>query len=37
MKNGLRGVPVKGVYAWEPGSHFGIYNPDTFYWQDGHR
>jgi peptide/nickel transport system substrate-binding protein len=37
VKNGLRGVPAKGVYAWEPGSHFGIYNPDTFYWQNGAR
>jgi peptide/nickel transport system substrate-binding protein len=37
VKNGLRGVPVKGVYAWEPGSHFGIYSPDTFYWEKGHR
>jgi peptide/nickel transport system substrate-binding protein len=37
VKNGLRGVPVKGIYSWEPGSHFGIYSPDTFYWQAGHR
>ena len=37
VKNGLRGVPAKGVYSWEPGSHFGIYNPDTFWWQAGHR
>ena len=37
VKNGLRGVPAKGIYSWEPGSHFGIYNPDTFYWQGGHR
>jgi peptide/nickel transport system substrate-binding protein len=37
VKNGLRGVPVKGVYSWEPGSHFGVHNPDTFYWQKGRR
>jgi peptide/nickel transport system substrate-binding protein len=37
VKNGLRGIPVKGVYSWDPGSHFGIYNPDTFYWQNGRR
>jgi peptide/nickel transport system substrate-binding protein len=37
VKNGLRGVPEKGVYAWEPGSHFGLYSPDTFYWQNGRR
>jgi peptide/nickel transport system substrate-binding protein len=27
----LRNVPSKGVYNWEPGAHFGIYNPDTFW------
>ena len=37
VKNGLRGVPEHGVYAWEPGAHFGLYSPDTFYWQDGRR
>ncbi len=37
VKNGLRGVPEKGVYAWDPGAHFGLYSPDTFYWQNGHR
>jgi peptide/nickel transport system substrate-binding protein len=37
VKNGLRGVPAKGVYSWEPGSHFGVHNPDTFYWQNGRR
>jgi peptide/nickel transport system substrate-binding protein len=37
VKNGLRGVPENGVYAWDPGAHFGIYSPDTFYWQGGRR
>ena len=37
VKNGLRGVPAKGVYSWEPGSHFGVHGPDTFYWQNGRR
>jgi peptide/nickel transport system substrate-binding protein len=37
VKNGLRGVPEKGVYAWDPGSHFGLYSPDTFYWEKGSR
>jgi peptide/nickel transport system substrate-binding protein len=27
----LRNVPEKGVYAWNPGAHFGIYLPDTFF------
>ena len=37
VKNGLRGVPTRGIYSWEPGSHFGLYTPDTFYWENGHR
>jgi peptide/nickel transport system substrate-binding protein len=35
VANGLRGVPEKGIYAWDPGAHFGIHGPDTFYWQGG--
>ncbi|MEQ8396210.1 ABC transporter substrate-binding protein [Thalassobaculum sp.] len=27
----LHNVPVQGVYAWDPGAHFGIYRPDTFF------
>lgn len=30
----LRNVPKKGIYNWDPGAHFGIYHPDTF-WFDG--
>jgi peptide/nickel transport system substrate-binding protein len=37
VKNGLRGIPEKGVYAWDPGAHFGAYSPDTFYWRGGRR
>jgi peptide/nickel transport system substrate-binding protein len=37
VKNGLRGVPEHGIYAWDPGAHFGLYSPDTFYWEHGHR
>jgi len=37
VKNGLRGLPEHGVYAWDPGAHFGLYSPDTFYWQGGRR
>jgi hypothetical protein len=25
------------VYAWDPGAHFGVYSPDTFYWEGGRR
>jgi len=27
----LRNVPHTGIYAWDPGAYFGIYNPDTFW------
>ena len=36
VSNRLRNVPEKGIYNWEPGSHFGMYRPDTF-WFDGER
>ncbi|MBX2830661.1 MAG: ABC transporter substrate-binding protein [Rhodospirillales bacterium] len=28
----LRNVPEKGIHSWEPGAFFGIYRPDTFWW-----
>ncbi len=31
VSNRLKNVPREGVYAWNPGAHFGIYLPDTFY------
>ncbi len=31
----LVNVPEQAVYNWDPGAHFGIYNPDTFWWRDG--
>lgn len=27
----MRNVPESGIYNWEPGAHFGIYGPDTFW------
>ena len=27
----LKNVPEEGVFNWEPGAHFGMYRPDTFY------
>lgn len=27
----LRNVPEDGIYAWDPTSYFGIYKPDTFW------
>lgn len=29
----LRNVPKKGVYHWDPGGYFGVYKPDTFWFQ----
>jgi peptide/nickel transport system substrate-binding protein len=37
VKNDLRGLPEKGIYAWDPGAHFGIYGLETLYWQKGRR
>ena len=31
VKNDLRNVPEEGVYNWDPGAQFGIYRPDTFW------
>jgi peptide/nickel transport system substrate-binding protein len=31
VSNRLRNVPVDGIYNWDPGAHFGIYSPDTFW------
>ena len=31
----LRNVPEKGVWNWDPGAHFGVYMPDTFWFDDG--
>lgn len=31
ISNRLHNVPTEGVYNWDPGAHFGIYHPDTFW------
>ena len=33
VSNRLHNVPMDGIYNWDPGAHFGIYQPDTF-WLD---
>ncbi len=33
VMNYMKNVPQKAIYNWDPGSHFGIYKPDSF-WQD---
>ena len=27
----LKNVPAKGIYNWDPGAHFGVYEPDSFW------
>lgn len=34
VSNRLRNVPVEAVYNWEPGAHFGVHHPDTFWFAD---
>lgn len=34
VSNRLRNVPAEAVYNWEPGAHFGIHHPDTFWFAD---
>ena len=31
VKNRMRNVPAEGIYNWDPGSHFGMYRPETFW------
>ncbi len=31
VNNRLQNVPDKAIYNWDPGAHFGIYRPCTFW------
>lgn len=31
VRNTLQNVPEAGIYSWDPGAHFGIYQPSTFW------
>jgi peptide/nickel transport system substrate-binding protein len=31
----LRNVPKEAVFNWEPGAQFGMYRPDTFWFENG--
>ncbi|TVQ33539.1 MAG: ABC transporter substrate-binding protein [Geminicoccaceae bacterium] len=33
VKTNLANVPADAIYSWDPGAHFGIYRPDTFWWR----
>jgi peptide/nickel transport system substrate-binding protein len=34
VANRLKNVPKNGIWAWDPGAHFGIHRPDEFYLED---
>jgi len=34
VNNRLNNVPADGIYNWDPGAHFGIYQPDTFWFDN---
>jgi len=34
VNNRLQNVPQQGVYNWDPGAHFGLYRPDTFWYKN---
>ncbi len=34
VRNTLRNVPKEGIYNWDPGAHFGLYEPDCFWFTD---
>jgi peptide/nickel transport system substrate-binding protein len=31
VRQNLHNVPKEAVYNWEPGAQFGVYRPDTFW------
>jgi peptide/nickel transport system substrate-binding protein len=31
VRDQLRNVPADGIYSWDPGAYFGMYRPDTFW------
>ena len=37
VANSLQNVPIKAIYNWNPGAHFGIYSPDTFWFKNSNK
>ncbi len=37
VSNQLKSVPIEGIYNWDPGAFFGIYRPDTFWFDEARR
>ncbi|MCH7542053.1 MAG: ABC transporter substrate-binding protein [Proteobacteria bacterium] len=35
VDNKLKNVPVKGIYSWSPTAYFGVYKPDSFWFEAG--
>ena len=35
VRTTLQNVPEEAVYNWEPGAQFGVYRPDTFWFENG--
>ncbi len=35
VRSTLRNVPEETVFNWEPGAQFGVYRPDTFWFDEG--
>ncbi|MCB4768296.1 ABC transporter substrate-binding protein [Ancylobacter sp. Lp-2] len=35
VSNHLKNVPETGIFSFEPGAYFGVYMPDTFWFDDG--
>jgi len=33
VSNRLRNVPEEGIYSWAPTAFFGVYKPDTFWFE----
>ena len=37
VNNHLHNVPVQGIYHFDPGAYFGVYRPDTFWFDEARR
>ena len=31
----MHNVPEDGIFNWDPGAQFGMYQPETFFFTDG--
>ena len=36
ISNRMHNVPEDGVFNWDPGAQFGVYQPETFFFTDGY-